>query len=150
MGRRICWALYPGRINSDDWSDVRSGRGQCRTAWRQKDRSFSWTLVQPPQQALVDDPRDDCELRERTNSFVRLWSAGGKLQDVGPLLPQAPAIQNLPVTLLKVVELQHVGGIQQPAVRVGHHTSAPENPPPLSSHLLFMSCCSRSRSRGSV
>lgn len=50
-----------------------------------------------------------------TDPPVRFRSAGGELEHVGPLVPQAPAVQDLPVTLLKVVKLQHVGGIQQPA-----------------------------------
>jgi len=53
--------------------------------------------------------------QNRTDAFVRFRRAGGELQHVGSLVPQAPAVQNLTVTLLKVIELQRVGRVQQPA-----------------------------------
>lgn len=52
---------------------------------------------------------------ERTDAFVRLGGAGSELEHVGSLLPQTPTVQDFPVTLLKVIKLQHVGGIQQSA-----------------------------------
>lgn len=53
----------------------------------------------------------------RTDAFVRFRGAGSKLEYIGSLLPQTPAVQDLPVTLLEVVKLQHVGRIQQSADR---------------------------------
>lgn len=58
-----------------------------------------------------------CDCWGPTDPFVRLWSAGGELENIGSLVPQAPAVQDLAVTLLKVVKLQRVGGVQQPADR---------------------------------
>lgn len=50
-----------------------------------------------------------------TDAFVRFWRAGGELEDIGPFVPEAPAVQDLPITLLEVVKLKHVGRVQQPA-----------------------------------
>ena len=51
----------------------------------------------------------------RTDAFVRFRRTRGELEHVGSFLPQAPAVQDLTVTLLEVIELQHVGGVQQSA-----------------------------------
>lgn len=52
-----------------------------------------------------------------TYAFVRFRRTGGELEDVGSLVPQTPAVQDLSIRLLEVVELQHVGGVQQSADR---------------------------------
>lgn len=52
------------------------------------------------------------------DASVRFRRAGGELEHVGSFLPQTPAVQDFPVTLLEVIELQHVGGIQQSLVHV--------------------------------
>lgn len=52
------------------------------------------------------------------DAFVGFRRAGGELQHVGPFLPQTPAVQDFSVTLLEVVKLQRVGGVQQSLVHV--------------------------------
>lgn len=44
---------------------------------------------------------------------MRFRRTGGELQHVGSFLSQAPAVQDLTVTLLKFIKLQRVGRIQQ-------------------------------------
>lgn len=52
------------------------------------------------------------------DAFVWFRSARGELEHVGSFLPQTPTVQDLPVTLLEVVKLQRVGGVQQSLVHV--------------------------------
>lgn len=52
-----------------------------------------------------------------TDAFVRFGRAGGELEHLGSLVSQTPAVQDFTVTLLKVVKLQRVGRVQQPAER---------------------------------
>ena len=51
-----------------------------------------------------------------TDPLVWFRRAGGELEHVGSLLLQPPAVQDLPVALLKVIKLQHMGGVQEPGV----------------------------------
>lgn len=50
-----------------------------------------------------------------TDASVRFRRTRGKLEHVGSLVPQTPAVQDLAVALLEVIELQHVGRVQKPA-----------------------------------
>lgn len=52
------------------------------------------------------------------DAFVRFRRAGRELEHVGSFLPQTPAVQDFTVTLLEVIKLQHVGGVQQSLVHV--------------------------------
>lgn len=52
------------------------------------------------------------------DAFVRFGRAGRELEHVGSLLPQTPAMKDFTVTLLEVVKLQRVGGVQQSLVHV--------------------------------
>lgn len=62
------------------------------------------------------------QIQRRTDSSVRFWRTGGELENVCSLLPQTPAVQDLSIILLKVIKLQRVGGVQQPADRKWHHS----------------------------
>lgn len=59
-----------------------------------------------------------CEVRGGpTDASVRFRRTWGKLEHISSLVPQAPAVQDLAVALLKVIKLQHVGRVQKPADR---------------------------------
>lgn len=49
-----------------------------------------------------------------TNAIVWLRRTGHKLEDLRPLLLEAPAVQNFTIVLLKVVKLQCIGWIEKP------------------------------------
>lgn len=49
-----------------------------------------------------------------TNSLVGIRRTRDKLQNLSPLLSQAPAIKDFSIALLKVIKLLSVGRIQQP------------------------------------
>lgn len=51
-------------------------------------------------------------------AFVWLWRAGDKFEHLCPLVLHAPSVQDLTVTLLEVVKLPGVGGVQQSFVHV--------------------------------
>lgn len=74
------------------------------------------TLQFPSCWTAASDIKHITELVEkRTDAFVRFRRAGGELQHIRFLLPQAPAVQDLTITFLKVVKLQCVGRVQQSA-----------------------------------
>lgn len=50
------------------------------------------------------------------NSFVGIRRTRDKLQNLSPLLSQAPAIKDFSIALLKVIKLLSVGRIQEPFV----------------------------------
>lgn len=52
------------------------------------------------------------------DAFVRFRRTGGKLEHISFFLPQAPAVQDFTVALLKVIKLQRVGRVQQSLVHV--------------------------------
>lgn len=54
----------------------------------------------------------------KLDASVRFRRTRGELQHVCSFVPQTPAVQDLTVTLLKVIKLQHVGRVQQPLVHV--------------------------------
>ena len=49
-----------------------------------------------------------------TDASVWFRGTRSELEHVGPLLPETPAVQDLPVTLFKLIKLQRVRWIQQP------------------------------------
>lgn len=49
-----------------------------------------------------------------TNSLVGIRRTRDKLQNLSPLLSQAPAIKDFSIALLEVIKLLSVGRIQQP------------------------------------
>lgn len=67
-----------------------------------------------PQGRAVTLPGQHKARQALTNSFVGVRRTGDKLQDLGPLLPQAPAIQDFSVALLEVIKLLSVGRVQEP------------------------------------
>lgn len=83
-------------------------------------RAGQWVLssrcLHPPepQGRAVTLPGQHKPQQALTNSFVGVRGTGDKLQDLGPLLPQAPAIQDFSVALLEVIKLLSVGRIQEP------------------------------------
>lgn len=64
----------------------------------------SWTL-----------PGSWSRLKEAlTNSFVGIRRTRDKLENLSPLLSQAPAVKDFSIALLKVIKLLSVGRIQKP------------------------------------
>lgn len=54
----------------------------------------------------------------KLNALVRVRRAGHKLQHFCPLLSQTPAVEDLSVALLKVIELLGIGRVQKPFVSI--------------------------------
>lgn len=54
----------------------------------------------------------------KLDAFVRFRRTGCKLEDLGSLVLQPPSMEDLPVTLLKVIKLHGVGWVQQPFIHV--------------------------------
>lgn len=124
-----------------------------------------------PQGRAVTLPGQHKAQQALTNSFVGVRRTGDKLQHLGPLLPQPPAIQDFSVALLEVIKLLSVGRVQEPGGTNGAVTRTMcsqglwlqsssqqwlRKPLTLlgeqqaaSTYRLFFSCWSFSRSRGS-
>lgn len=54
----------------------------------------------------------------KLNALMRVRGTGDKLQNFGPFLSQAPAVQDFSIALLKIVKLLGIGGVQKPFVPV--------------------------------
>lgn len=93
--------------------------GQLTVTWRTLLTNYAWNQNFGANRKRTDRVQTlpDPAGCERTDALVRLRRTGSELEHVGSLVPQTPAVQDLAVTLLEVVELQHVGGVQQSAQR---------------------------------